>query len=72
MDGTDVHDLPPGFSDSIASLLNDESRITQLGKNADRTRQERSAERTAEAYVAGWSRMLARQGKHNLGQEPSR
>jgi len=63
MDGTDVHDLPPGFSESIASLVNDESRLTQLGKNADRTRQERSAQRTAEAYVAGWSQMLARQSE---------
>lgn len=62
MNGTDVHQVPPGFSAAIASVVNDESRLTQLGKNADRTRQERSAQRTAEAYVAGWSQMLASHG----------
>lgn len=63
MDGTDVHQVPPGFSAAIASLVNDESRLTQLGKNADRTRQDRSAPRIAEAYAAGWSQMLASHGQ---------
>jgi polysaccharide biosynthesis protein PslF len=63
MNGTDVHQVPPGFSAAIASVVNDEARLTELGKNADRTRQERSAQRTAEAYVAGWSQMLASRGE---------
>jgi hypothetical protein len=42
-------------------LVNDTSRLTALGKNADRTRQERSAARTAEVYANTWSQMLAQQ-----------
>jgi len=53
--------LPPGFSDAIASFVNDEGRVTELGKNADRTREERSSPRTAEAFVEAWTGMLDRQ-----------
>jgi glycosyltransferase involved in cell wall biosynthesis len=62
MSGSDPNALPPGFSAAIASLVNDEARLTELGKNADRTRQERLAPRAAEAFVEAWSEMLARQG----------
>lgn len=61
MSGPDPNALPPGFSAAIASLVNDDARLTELGKNADRTRQERLAPRAAEAFVAAWSQMLARQ-----------
>ncbi|MGX9790265.1 glycosyltransferase family 1 protein [Mycobacterium sp. MMS18-G62] len=59
-DGDDVRAIPPGFSEAIASLVNDEERLAKLGANADRTRQERSAPRAAAAYAAAWSEMLAR------------
>jgi glycosyltransferase involved in cell wall biosynthesis len=52
--------LPRGFSDAIAAFVNDQARVTELGKNADRTRQERSSPRTAEAFVQGWTEMLDR------------
>ncbi len=62
MSGSDPNALPPGFSAAIASLVGDEARLTELGKNADRTRQERLVPRTADAFVEAWSEMLARQG----------
>lgn len=43
----------------ITAVLNDEPRLTELGINSDRTRQERSAARTAEAFVEQWRRLLA-------------
>ncbi|MGV0850951.1 glycosyltransferase [Mycolicibacterium phlei] len=52
--------LPAGFSAAIESLLNDEERLTRLARNADRVRQERSAERTAAAFAKEWSHMLDR------------
>lgn len=63
--GTDdgVVTVPPvegevaaGLAGSIADLLNDRERLTELGVNADRARQARSAARTAEAFVELWSR----------------
>jgi glycosyltransferase involved in cell wall biosynthesis len=57
----DPYALPPGFTDAIASFVSDRDRVRELGKNADRTRDERSTSRTAEAFVEEWSRMLDRQ-----------
>jgi glycosyltransferase involved in cell wall biosynthesis len=54
-----VRAIPPGFSDAIASLVNDDERLAKLGANADRTREERSAPRAAAAYAAAWEQMLA-------------
>lgn len=59
--GDDVNALPPGFATEIASFVNDDARVTELGKNADRTREERSTPRTAEAFVKAWSTILDRQ-----------
>jgi glycosyltransferase involved in cell wall biosynthesis len=59
-EGDDVRAIPPGFSDAIAALVNDEELLAKLGANADRTRQERSAARTAAAYAEAWSEMLTR------------
>jgi glycosyltransferase involved in cell wall biosynthesis len=61
MAGADPNALPPNFSSEIASLIDDTARLTELGHNADRTRQQRSAPRIAEAFVAAWSDMLDRQ-----------
>jgi len=43
------------------SLLNDPVRLAELGRHADRTRQARSAARTADALVEIWTRVLAGQ-----------
>ena len=58
--GGDPTALPPGFSDAVASFVNDQARVTELGKNADRTREERSTPRTAEAFARAWSHVLDR------------
>ncbi|QNJ95015.1 glycosyltransferase family 4 protein [Mycolicibacterium fluoranthenivorans] len=55
--------VPPGadpgrLATEIRTLLNDETRLTELGVNADRTRQERSPARTAEAFVVVWQQLL--------------
>lgn len=47
-----------GLATEIAALLNDDARLTELGVNADRTRQERSPARTAEAFVEVWSQLV--------------
>lgn len=57
----DPNALPPGFTEAIASFVDDDARVTELGKHADRTREERSTPRTAEAFVAAWSKILGRQ-----------
>jgi glycosyltransferase involved in cell wall biosynthesis len=57
----DPNALPAGFSDAIASFVNDRERLAELAKNADRTREERSAPRTAEAFVQAWTDVLNRQ-----------
>jgi glycosyltransferase involved in cell wall biosynthesis len=43
----------------ISSLVNDQPRLTELGEYAEKTRQARSGPRTAEAFTAVWTRMLA-------------
>lgn len=53
-----AHDLASGLASEITALLNDEARLTDLGRNADRTRQERSPARTAEAFVAVWQQLI--------------
>lgn len=54
-DGQDA--VAAGLAAGIESLLEDRAWLTELGHNADRTRQERSAARTAEAFVDIWSRV---------------
>jgi glycosyltransferase involved in cell wall biosynthesis len=61
MGNGDPNALPSGFSDAIASFVNDPGRVTELGKNADRAREERSSPRTAEGFVEAWTAMLDRQ-----------
>ena len=51
--------LPAGFSAAIASVVGDDARVATLAENADRTRRERSPERTAAAYAGEWQRMMA-------------
>ncbi|MCF6385474.1 glycosyltransferase family 4 protein [Mycobacterium sp. MBM] len=63
-DGDDA--VAAGLAEAISSLLNDPARLAELGRNADRTRAERSAERTAEALVEIWTRVLAGQGRKRL------
>jgi glycosyltransferase involved in cell wall biosynthesis len=46
---------------AISSLLGDDARLTEIGENADRTREERSVARTGEAFVRVWSKLLERQ-----------
>jgi hypothetical protein len=58
---TETDAVATRLASAISSLVNDDARVTQLGKNADRTRQERSGPRTAEAFAKVWSQMLARQ-----------
>ena len=52
------HDVASGLASEITALLNDDARLTELGANADRTRQERSPARTAEAFVAVWQQLI--------------
>jgi glycosyltransferase involved in cell wall biosynthesis len=61
MGSGDPNALPPGFTDAIASFVNDDARVTELGKNADRTREERSTPRTADAFAQAWAQILGRQ-----------
>lgn len=44
---------------TIASVVGDEKRLTDLGQYADKTRQARSTASTAAAFAASWSEMLA-------------
>jgi glycosyltransferase involved in cell wall biosynthesis len=44
---------------AISQLVDDQARLTELGEYAEKTRQERSGPRTAEAFAAVWSRILA-------------
>jgi len=55
--------LPPGFTQAIASFVNDDDRVARLGRNAERTREERSTRMTAEAFVAAWSNILGGQSE---------
>ncbi|MCV7421975.1 glycosyltransferase family 4 protein [Mycobacterium yunnanensis] len=59
----DENALPPGFTDAIASFVDDDDRVAQLGRNAERTRDERSTRMTAEAFVAAWSDILGGQSE---------
>jgi glycosyltransferase involved in cell wall biosynthesis len=45
---------------AISDLVDDQARLTELGEYAEKTRQERSGPRTAEAFAAVWSDMLTR------------
>jgi glycosyltransferase involved in cell wall biosynthesis len=45
---------------AISDVVDDQARLTELGEYAEKTRQERSGPRTAEAFAAVWSDMLAR------------
>ena len=44
---------------SIEQLVNDQARLTELGEYSEKTRQDRSGPRTAEAFAALWTRILA-------------
>ena len=46
------------LASAISELLNDDALTTELGANVTRTREERSAARTGEAFAAAWSEML--------------
>ena len=43
---------------AIQALLGDRPRLTELGEYVEKARQDRSAPRTAEAFVAAWSELL--------------
>ena len=47
---------------AISSLLADDDRVRRLGENSARTRSERSAPRTGEAFAAAWSEVLGLDG----------
>lgn len=47
---------------AATSLLNNRARLTELGEYSEKTRQARSGARTAEAFAAAWSQLLARHG----------
>jgi polysaccharide biosynthesis protein PslF len=47
---------------AISDLLNDDERMAALGAASARTRAERSATRTGEAFVAAWAEMLGLDG----------
>ena len=47
---------------AIMALVNDDARVRELGENSARTREERSATRTGEAFAAAWSEMLGLDG----------
>jgi len=55
--------LPPGFTQAIAAFVNDDDQVARLGRNAERTREERSTRMTAEAFVAAWSNILGGQSE---------
>jgi glycosyltransferase involved in cell wall biosynthesis len=46
---------------AIESLVNNQARLTELGEYADKTRRARCGARTAEAFAAAWSELLASQ-----------
>lgn len=46
------------LAQTIASVVDDEQRLTELGRYADETRRLRSTSSTAAAFAAEWSRML--------------
>jgi glycosyltransferase involved in cell wall biosynthesis len=43
---------------AITELVNDQARLTELGEYSEKTRQDRSGPRTAEAFAAVWSGIL--------------
>lgn len=47
------------LAQAISSLVNDQARLTELGEYSEKARQARSGPRTAEAFAAVWSRILA-------------
>jgi glycosyltransferase involved in cell wall biosynthesis len=57
------HDEPETVATELArtitELVNDQARLTELGEYSEKTRQDRSGPRTAEAFAAVWSRILA-------------
>jgi polysaccharide biosynthesis protein PslF len=57
----DDPDTASALANAIASLVSDDARLTEIGENADRTRQERSVARTGDAFVRVWSKLLERQ-----------
>jgi polysaccharide biosynthesis protein PslF len=52
--------LAKDLAAAIASLVNDRTRLTELGEYTEKTRQARSGARTADAFAAAWAQLLAR------------
>ncbi|HJT95140.1 MAG TPA: glycosyltransferase [Mycobacterium sp.] len=59
---TDPQVVTRDLAEAITSLINDRARLTEIGEFAEKTRQARSGARTAEAFAAVWSELVARQG----------
>lgn len=51
--------LATELAKAISQLVNDKARLTELGEYSEKARQARSGPRTAEAFAAVWSRVLA-------------
>ncbi|MDP9167331.1 MAG: glycosyltransferase [Actinomycetota bacterium] len=47
------------LAQTIAAVVDDDRRLTELGRSADNARQARSTSNTAAAFAAEWSEMLA-------------
>ena len=59
--GTETDAVATCLAEAITSLVNDNDRVARLGKNSARTRQDRSAAQTAEAFVDAWSELVHHQ-----------
>lgn len=58
----DSDTVSTALATAITDLLNDDARVAELGANSARTRLERSAMRTAEAFTAAWAELLGLDG----------
>ena len=58
----DSDTVSTALATAISDLLNDDARMAELGANSVRTRDERSAARTGEAFAAAWAEMLGVDG----------
>jgi hypothetical protein len=63
--GAEPSDTARRLASAISELLGDDARLTEIGENAEKTRQARSVARTGDAFVRVWSKMLERQ-PHNV------
>ena len=58
----DSETVSAALATAISDLLNDDARVAELGANSARTREERSAARTGDAFAAAWSETLRLDG----------